>query len=57
MKQKIRMIDNIHNKVVGKEVVIPNKAHLETQIRYPARVCRDKTKYTRQTKHRNRNDY
>ena len=57
MKQKIRMVDNIHNKVVEKEVVIPNKAHLETQIRYPARVHRDKTKYTRKTKHRNRNDY
>ena len=57
MKQKIRIVDNISNKVVEKEVVISDKAHLETQIRYPARVHRDKTKYTRRTKHRNRNDY
>ena len=57
MKQKIRITDNIHNKVVEKEVEIPNKAHLETQIKYPARVHRDKTKYTRKQKHRNRNDY
>ena len=57
MKQKIKIIDNISNKVVEKEVVIPNKDHLEAQIKYPARVHRDKTKYTRKQKHRNRNDY
>ena len=57
MKQKVKMIDNINNKVIEKEFEIPNKAHLDAQIRYPARVCRDKTKYTRKQKHRNRNDY
>ena len=57
MKQKIKIVDNISKKVVEKEVEIPNKEHLEMQIKYPARVHQDKTKYTRKTKHRNRQDY
>ena len=57
MKRKIRIVDNISNKVVEKEVEIPNKEHLDAQIRYPMRVFQDKTKYTRKAKHRNRNDY
>ena len=57
MKQKIRIVDNISSKVVEKEVEIPNKAHLDAQIRYPMRIYKDKTKYTRKTKHRNHQDY
>ena len=57
MKRKIRIVDNISKKVVEKEVMIPDKTHLDAQIRYPARVFRDKTKYTRKKKHRNRQDY
>lgn len=57
MKQKIKIIDGINNKVVEQEVKIPNKMHLDAQIRYRASVHKDKTKYTRKTKHRNRNDY
>lgn len=57
MKQKIKIVDNISKKVVEKEVNIPNKMHLDAQIRYKANVYRDKTKYTRKQKHRNRNDY
>lgn len=57
MKQKIRIVDNIKNKIIEKEVKIPNKAHLAAQIKYPARVHRDRTKYTRKQKHRNSNDY
>lgn len=57
MKQKIKIVDNISKKVVEKEVNIPNKMHLDVQIRYKANVHRDKTKYTRKQKHRNRNDY
>ena len=57
MKQKIKMTDNINNKVVEKEIEIPNKMHLDAQIKYRANVFRDKTKYTRKQKHRNRNDY
>lgn len=57
MKQKIRIVDNISKKVVEKEVNIPDKMHLDAQIRYRANVYRDRTKYTRKQKHRNRNDY
>ena len=57
MKQKIKITDNLNNKVVEKEITMPNKMHLDAQIRYPARVFKDKTKYTRKQKHRNRNDY
>ena len=57
MKQKIRIVDNTSKKVVAKEINIPNKMCLDTQIRYRANVYRDKTKYTRKQKHRNRNDY
>ena len=55
MKRKIKMKDG--NKVVEQEVKIPNKMHLDAQIRYRASVHKDKTKYTRKTKHRNRQDY
>lgn len=57
MKRKIRVVDNVSNKVVEKEIVIPNKEHLAAQIKYPAQVHRDKTKYSRKTKHKGRNDY
>ena len=57
MKRKIKIVNSIHNKVVEKEVEIPNKEHLDAQIRYSMRVYKDKTKYTRKTKHRNRQDY
>ena len=57
MKRKIRIVDNISKKVVEKEVNIPNKMHLDAQIRYRANIHKDKTKYTRKTKHRNRQGY
>ena len=57
MKQKVKIIDNINKKVVKKEFETPNKMHLDAQIKYRANVFRDKTKYTRKQKHRNRNDY
>ena len=57
MKQKIRIVDNINHKVIESEKEIPNKMHCEAQIRYRANVYRDRTKYTRKQKHRNRNDY
>ena len=56
-KQKIRIVDNINHKVIESEKEIPNKMHFEAQIRYRANVYRDRTKYTRKQKHRNRNDY
>ena len=52
MKKKVKIIDNINNKITEHEVEIPNKAHLEAQIRFPHLVHRDKTKYTRKVKHK-----
>jgi hypothetical protein len=59
MKKKIRVVDNINNKVLEKEVEIPNKMHLDAQIRFPSRVFKDRKKYTRKQKHKNneRGDY
>ena len=53
MKKKIRVVDNINNKVLEKEVEIPNKMHLDAQIRFPSRTFKDRKKYTRKQKHRN----
>lgn len=57
MKRKIKFVDDVNKKVVEKEVNVPNKMHLDAQIRYRANIHKDKTKYTRKIKHRNRNDY
>ena len=57
MKQKIKLTDGITNTTIEKEVTIPNKMHLETQIKYRTNIQRDKTNYTRKQKHRNREDY
>jgi hypothetical protein len=57
MKRKVKMVDNVNNTVIQKEVEMPSKDHLAAQIKYPTRVYKDKTKYTRKQKHRNRNDY
>lgn len=57
MKKKIRIVDNISGKVIESEVKMRDLEHLAAQIKYPMRVYRDKTKYTRKQKHRNRNDY
>lgn len=57
MKQVIRMVDNINNKVTVNTVEIPNKMHLDAQIRFPHRVQRDRTKYTRKQKHKNQMGY
>lgn len=56
MKKKITIIDNINNKVTSNEVNIPNKMHLDAQIRFPHRVQRDRTKYTRKVKHKGKED-
>lgn len=53
MKKKIRVVDNINNKILEKEVEIPNKMHLDAQIRFPSRVFKNKKKYTRKQKHKN----
>lgn len=42
--------------VTEHEVEIPNKDLLENRIRYRPKVQKDKTKYTRRRKHRNKYD-
>lgn len=56
MKRKVRIIDTIHGKILEKEIAIANKMHLDAQIRFPHLVKKDKTKYTRKVKHKNRGD-
>ena len=62
MKQKIIFIDKtIKNKdgsykKIEKEISLPNKDHLQSQIKYKHIVFRDKTKYTRKKKHKNKTD-
>lgn len=51
MKQKLRVTD-VNGKTKEGEIEIPNKAHLEAQIKYPARVWKDKKKYNRKQKHK-----
>lgn len=57
MKTKVRIVDKIHGKVLEKEVSVPNKAHLEAQIKFKSAVFRDRTKYTRKIKHKNKEEY
>ena len=54
MKQKIRIHDNIHGKVVEKEVVMRNTDHFAVQLKNRANIFKDKTKYTRKIKHKKR---
>lgn len=56
MKRKIKITDNISGKVIEKEVEIPAKDHLEAQIKFPHIIFRDKTKYNRKIKHKNKQD-
>lgn len=57
MKRKIKIVDNIKKTVSEHEVSVPNKMHLDAQIRFPHLVQKDKTKYNRKRKHKNRIDY
>ena len=52
MKKKIKLINKINNKVKEKEVNIQNKLHFEIQKNNKSIVFKDKTKYTRKTKHK-----
>ena len=55
MRVKLQ-IKNIKGKKVEVEKEIPAKDHLEAQIKYKHTVFRDKTKYTRKKKHKNKTD-
>ena len=50
MKRKINIKDK--ETTTQKEIIIPNKMHFEAQLKYPSRLSKDKTKYTRKKKHR-----
>jgi len=52
MKRKIKVVDNISNKVLEKEVEIPNSLHFEIQKKTKMGIFRDRTKYTRKRKHK-----
>ena len=58
MIQKIRIIDRTKNrvKVIEKEIRIRDINVLRTKQKFHASTFKDKTKYTRKTKHRNK-DY
>lgn len=53
MKAKVNITDFSGKRISG-EQEIPAKDHLEAQRKYRANVFRDKTKYTRKKKHKNR---
>lgn len=57
MKIKVKVTDNISGKVKTGEVTVRQRDHLEAQIKYPHRVQRDRTKYTRKAKHKNKGEY
>ena len=52
MKKKIKLKDNINNKVIESEVEIPAKDHLEAQKKFPAVVFKNKKAYTRKEKYK-----
>lgn len=54
MKQKIKIIDKVRGKVLEKEVELPNKDHFNVQLKTKAHVFKNRKKYTRKLKHRNK---
>jgi hypothetical protein len=52
MKRKIRIIDNINHEEHVSERELPNKEHLEVQLKTKANIFRDRKKYTRKIKHK-----
>lgn len=53
MRVKLKIKD-FEGKKTEIEKEIPSKDHLQSQIKYKHIVFRDKTKYTRKKKHKNR---
>ena len=54
MKRKIKIIDKVSGKTIENEVEIRNLDHFEVQRKTRAHIFRDKTKYTRKRKHKNK---
>ena len=54
MKRKIKIIDKVSGKTIEKETEIRNLDHFEIQKKTRAHIFRDRTKYTRKRKHKNK---
>lgn len=54
MKRKIKIIDNVSGKVIEGEKEVRNEMHFDVQRKTRAHVFRDRTKYTRKVKHKNK---
>lgn len=46
------MVDNISGKIITGEVELRNKDHFDIQLKNPARIFKNKKKYTRKLKHK-----
>lgn len=58
MRQKIRIV-GLDGKALEKEFEVPNKAHLEAQIKFKASVFKPKKgkgSFRRRSKHQNKKD-
>ena len=57
MKKKVKVIDNIQNKTITKEVIVRDLDHLEAQKKFKSQVYVDKTKIIhRKRKHKKAGD-
>ncbi len=54
MKKKIKIKD-FDNKIIELEKEIPAPDHLQAQIKYPTIIFKNKKKYNRKRKHKNKN--
>lgn len=52
MKRKIKIIDNVSNKVIEGEVELRNLDHFNVQLKTRAHIFKNKKKYTRKQKHK-----
>lgn len=53
MKRKVKVI--LNGKVSEGEVTVRDLDHFNIQLNNPSKVFKDKTKYTRKQKHKNKN--
>jgi hypothetical protein len=56
MKQKIKIIDKVTGKTLEKEVEIRNQDHFNVQLKTRAHIFRNRKKYNRKIKHRQKEE-
>ena len=56
MKKKIKVVDNVTGKTVEGEVTVPNDMHFQVQLHTKAAVFKNRKKYTRKKKHKNKEE-